>query len=80
LAVLVAPPVAVRGYARTPGRAMLAGGAVAVLAGVAGIEVSLHAGAAAGASVALALCAAAGLGAGVRRLNGTGPRGRAGAA
>jgi ABC-type Mn2+/Zn2+ transport system permease subunit len=63
LAVLVAPPVAVRRHARTPGRAMLAGAALAVLAGAVGIEVSFHAGSAAGASVALALCAAAALGA-----------------
>jgi ABC-type Mn2+/Zn2+ transport system permease subunit len=65
LAVIVAPPVAVRRHARTPGRAMLAGAAVAVLAGVIGIEVSFHADSAAGASVALALCAAAALGAAV---------------
>lgn len=65
LAVIVAPPVAVRRHARTPGRAMLAGAAVAVLAGAIGIEVSFHAGSAAGASVALALCAAAALGAAV---------------
>jgi ABC-type Mn2+/Zn2+ transport system permease subunit len=63
LAVLVAPPVAVGRSARTPASAMLAGGAVAVLAGVVGIEVSFHAGTAAGASVALALCLAAALGA-----------------
>jgi ABC-type Mn2+/Zn2+ transport system permease subunit len=63
LAVLVAPPVAVGHTARTPAAAMLAGGAVAVLAGVVGIEVSFHAGTAAGASVALALCLAAALGA-----------------
>jgi ABC-type Mn2+/Zn2+ transport system permease subunit len=63
LAALVAPPVAVRRHARTPTRAMLGGSAVAVAAGVAGIEVSFHAGTAAGASVALALCAAAALGA-----------------
>ena len=63
LAVLVAPPVAVRRHARTPGRAMLAGGALAVLAGAVGIEISFHAGSAAGASVALALCAAAAVGA-----------------
>jgi ABC-type Mn2+/Zn2+ transport system permease subunit len=65
LAVIVAPPVAVRRHTRTPGRAMLAGAAVAVLAGAIGIEVSFHAGSAAGASVALALCAAAALGAAV---------------
>jgi ABC-type Mn2+/Zn2+ transport system permease subunit len=63
LAVLVAPPVAVGRHARTPARAMVAGAAVAVLAGVVGIEVSFHAGTAAGASVALALCLAAALGA-----------------
>jgi len=63
LAVLVAPPVAVRGHARTPARAMLGGAAVAVAAAVVGMEVSFHAHSAAGASVALALCAAAALGA-----------------
>jgi ABC-type Mn2+/Zn2+ transport system permease subunit len=63
LAVLVAPPVAVRRHAATPARAMLAGGALAVVAGFIGIEVSFHAGNAAGASVALALCAAAAVGA-----------------
>jgi ABC-type Mn2+/Zn2+ transport system permease subunit len=63
LAALVAPPVAVRRHVRTPTVAMLAGAAVAVAAGVAGIELSFHAGAAAGASVALALCAAAAVGA-----------------
>jgi ABC-type Mn2+/Zn2+ transport system permease subunit len=63
LAVLVAPPVAVRRHAGTPARAMLAGAALAVLAGAVGIEISFHAGSAAGASVALALCAAAALGA-----------------
>jgi ABC-type Mn2+/Zn2+ transport system permease subunit len=63
LAALVAPPVAVRRHARTPAGAMLGGSAVAVAAGVTGIEVSFHAGTAAGASVALALCAAAAVGA-----------------
>jgi ABC-type Mn2+/Zn2+ transport system permease subunit len=74
LAVLVAPPVAVAGRARTPARAMLAAGGVAVLAGLVGIEVSFHAGSAAGASVALALCLAAALGAAVpvRRAAGAG--------
>jgi ABC-type Mn2+/Zn2+ transport system permease subunit len=62
LAVLVAPPVAVR-HARTPSKAMLAGGGVAAAAGVAGIQLSSLAGTAAGASVALVLCAAAALGA-----------------
>jgi ABC-type Mn2+/Zn2+ transport system permease subunit len=66
LAVLVAPPVAVRGHATSPGRAMLAGAAVAVAAAVVGIEVSFHAHSAAGASVALALCASAALGAALR--------------
>ena len=63
LAVLVGPPVAVRRHAAAPAHAMLAGAAVAVLAGFVGIEVSFHAGTAAGASVALTLCVAAALGA-----------------
>jgi ABC-type Mn2+/Zn2+ transport system permease subunit len=63
LAVLVAPPVAVRRHVRTPAAAMLAGAAVAALGGVAGIELSALAGSAAGASVALVLCAAATVGA-----------------
>jgi ABC-type Mn2+/Zn2+ transport system permease subunit len=63
LAVVVAPPVAVRRLVRTPEQAMLAGAAVAGAAGVAGIQLSALAGTAAGASVALVLCAAAGLGA-----------------
>ena len=75
LAVLIAPPVAVRDYARTPGRAMLAGAAVAVVASVVGMEVSFHAHSAAGASVALALCAAAALGACLRPLRGAARRG-----
>jgi ABC-type Mn2+/Zn2+ transport system permease subunit len=66
LAVLIGPPVAVRAHTRTPGQAMLAGAAVAVIAGVVGIEVSFHAHSAAGASVALALCAAAAVGAALR--------------
>ena len=66
LAVLVAPPVAVRDHARTPARAMLAGAAVAVAAAFVGIEVSFHAHSAAGASVALALCGAAALGSALR--------------
>jgi len=67
LAVLIGPPLAVRHHARTPARAMVAGAAVAVLAGVVGIEVSFHAHSAAGASVALTLCAAAALGSAFRR-------------
>jgi ABC-type Mn2+/Zn2+ transport system permease subunit len=62
LAVLVAPPVAVRRLARTPTTAMLAGAALAGAAGVAGIQLSSLAGTAAGASVALVLCAAAAAG------------------
>jgi ABC-type Mn2+/Zn2+ transport system permease subunit len=75
LAALVAPPVAVRGHAHTPARAMVAGAAVAVLAALVGMEVSFHAHSAAGASVALALCAAAALGALVRRSPGAARRG-----
>jgi ABC-type Mn2+/Zn2+ transport system permease subunit len=63
LAVLVAPPVAVRRHVRSPAAAMVAGAAVAAAAGVAGIELSAVAGSAAGASVALVLCAAAAVGA-----------------
>jgi ABC-type Mn2+/Zn2+ transport system permease subunit len=62
LAVLVAPPVAVRRHVRTPAAAMLAGAAVAGLAGILGIQLSSLAGTAAGASVALVLCAAAAVG------------------
>jgi manganese transport system permease protein len=75
LAVLVAPPIAVRGHARTPAQAMLAGAAVAVAAAVVGIEVSFHAHSAAGASVALGLCAAAALGAALRPWPGGARRG-----
>ena len=63
LAVLVAPPVAVARHARSPGRAMLAGGAVAASAGVFGLYASYHLEIAAGAAVALALCLAAAAGA-----------------
>ena len=73
LAILVAPAVAVGDRVGTPGRAMAAGAAVAVGAGVLGLYSSYHLGGAAGASVALALCAAAGGGALLRRLA---PRGR----
>jgi ABC-type Mn2+/Zn2+ transport system permease subunit len=66
LAVLIAPPVAVRPWSKSPVRAMVAGSAVAVVAAFVGIEVSFHAHSAAGASVALALCAAAALGAALR--------------
>jgi ABC-type Mn2+/Zn2+ transport system permease subunit len=67
LAVLVAPPVAVRGHVRTPVAAMLAGATLAALCGVAGIQLSASAGGAAGATVALVLCAAAAAGAVLRR-------------
>jgi len=59
LALIVGPALAVRRHARAPTRAMLAGGAVAALAGVAGLYASHHLGSAAGASVALTLCVAA---------------------
>ena len=59
LAVVIAPPVAVRRHVRGPGAAMVGGALVAVVAGVAGIYASYHLDSAAGASVALALCAAA---------------------
>ncbi len=70
LAVLVAPSVAVRRHAPTPGAAMAAGAVIAVMAGVTGIYASHHLSTAAGASVALALCLAAAVGAalpGLRR-------------
>lgn len=63
LAVLIAPAVAVRRHARSPARAMIGGGAVAVAAGVAGLYASYHLEIAAGAAVALALCLAAAVGA-----------------
>jgi ABC-type Mn2+/Zn2+ transport system permease subunit len=63
LAFVVAPPVAVRRWARSPGRALLAGAALGAAGGVAGIYLSHHAGSAAGASVALSLCALAAAGA-----------------
>jgi ABC-type Mn2+/Zn2+ transport system permease subunit len=75
LAVLVGPPLAVRHHARSPGRAMLAGAAVAALAGLIGIEISFHAHSATGASVALTLCAAAALGSVLRRSPGGARRG-----
>jgi ABC-type Mn2+/Zn2+ transport system permease subunit len=74
LAVLIGPPIAVRRHARTPASAMLAGAAVAIAAAVVGIELSFHAGSAAGASVALALCAAAALGALLRPSRGAARR------
>jgi ABC-type Mn2+/Zn2+ transport system permease subunit len=63
LAVVVAPPLALRGHVRTPRAAMLGGAAIAAAAGLVGIEISSLVGSAAGATVALVLCAAAALGA-----------------
>ena len=63
LSVIVAPAVAVRRHAHSPGAAMVAGAAVAVVAGVIGIYASHHLGSAAGASVALALALVAAVGA-----------------
>lgn len=63
LAVLVAPPLAVRRHASSPGRAIVAGAAVAIAAGVGGLYASHHLEVAAGGAIALALCLAAGLGA-----------------
>jgi ABC-type Mn2+/Zn2+ transport system permease subunit len=74
LAVLVAPPVAVRRHVRTPAAAMLAGAAIAAVAGILGIQLSSLAGTAAGASVALVLCAAAALGSVAVRRSPAGPR------
>ncbi len=62
LAVLVAPAVAVRGHATSPLRAMAAGSAAAMVAGMVGIYVSFGLELAAGASVALVLCIAAATG------------------
>jgi ABC-type Mn2+/Zn2+ transport system permease subunit len=62
LALLVAPALAVRRRARSPGHAIAAGAVVGAAGGVVGIYVSHHADIAAGASVALALCLAAVLG------------------
>lgn len=63
LAVLVAPPVAVRRHVRTPAAALACGGAVAVAASAAGLYASYYLETAAGASIALALCLAAAVGA-----------------
>lgn len=62
LAVLVAPAVAVGRRSRGPATAMVAGAAVAIVAGVVGLYGSHHLSTAAGASVALALCVAAAAG------------------
>jgi ABC-type Mn2+/Zn2+ transport system permease subunit len=68
LAVLVAPPVAVRAHASSAPAAIRAAALVGALGGIAGIYLSVHAGTAAGASIALALCAAAAVGAALPRL------------
>ena len=75
LAVLIAPPVAVRAHAGTPAAIMLAGAALAVIAALTGLEISFHADSAAGASVALVLCAAAALGTAIRPWRGGARRG-----
>ena len=62
LAAIVAPPLAVRRHVRSASQAVIAGGAVGALAGIAGIYVSFKLDVAAGAAVALALCAAAAIG------------------
>lgn len=67
LAALVAPAVAVRGHARTPGSAIALGAATGAVASAAGIWASGLLDVAAGAAVALALCAAAAAGALLRR-------------
>jgi ABC-type Mn2+/Zn2+ transport system permease subunit len=73
LAVLVAPPVAVRPWSHSPGRAIVLAAAAGAAAGVTGIYASYHAGTAAGASVALALCFAALVGSGLPRRLRPGP-------
>ena len=61
VAVLVAPAAAARRLTRRMGRMLALSAALAVLAGVAGMYVSHHAGTAAGASIALALVATYGV-------------------
>jgi ABC-type Mn2+/Zn2+ transport system permease subunit len=62
LAVVLAPPLAVRRHASSVGGALLGGAAVGAVAGIAGIYASYELNVAAGAAVALALCAAAAIG------------------
>lgn len=78
LAVIVAPPLAVRRHVRSAAQAVLAGGAVGALAGAVGIWASFELDVAAGAAVALALCAAAAIGAALPARGGEARRGRAG--
>lgn len=66
LAVIVAPPLAVRRHVTSVGGAIWAGAAVGAIAGVVGIYASYELDLAAGAAVALALCLAAAIGAAVR--------------
>jgi ABC-type Mn2+/Zn2+ transport system permease subunit len=68
VAVLVAPACAARLLARRMGPMMLASGAVAVLAGIAGLYLSYYAGTAAGASIAALLVAAYPLAAAARHV------------
>ncbi len=63
LAVVLAPPLAVRRHVSSVPGAMLAGAAVGAAAGLVGIYASYGLDVAAGAAVALALCAAAAIGA-----------------
>jgi ABC-type Mn2+/Zn2+ transport system permease subunit len=62
LAAIVAPPLAVRRHVGSASQAVLAGGAVGTVAGIAGIYASFELDVAAGAAVALALCLAAAVG------------------
>ena len=62
LAAVVGPPLAVRRHVGSAAQAVVAGGAVGALGGIAGIYASFHLDVAAGAAVALALCAAAAIG------------------
>jgi ABC-type Mn2+/Zn2+ transport system permease subunit len=63
LAVVVAPPLAVRRHVSSVTAAMMGGAAVGAAAGIVGIYASYGLDVAAGAAVALALCAAAAIGA-----------------
>jgi ABC-type Mn2+/Zn2+ transport system permease subunit len=63
LAVVVAPPLAVRRHVHSVPAAMLGGAAVGAVSGLVGIYTSYALDVAAGAAVALALCAAAAIGA-----------------
>ncbi|MEA2410640.1 MAG: hypothetical protein QOC77_1201 [Thermoleophilaceae bacterium] len=75
LAVIVAPPLAVRRHVTSVSGAIRAGAAVGAIAGVVGIYASYELDLAAGAAVALALCIAAAIGAAIRPWPGRGPAG-----